>query len=79
MSDYPMLISNKLHSFRNFNLTKIQESPIILFTPAPFQNLGICSPIHKTPFVEGNSRSVISRFTAIRKARANALKIPSIL
>ena len=22
MSDYPMLISNKLHSFRNFNITK---------------------------------------------------------
>ena len=24
MSDYPMLISNKLHSFRNFEETKIQ-------------------------------------------------------
>ena len=24
MSDYPMLISNKLHSFRNFAITKIQ-------------------------------------------------------
>ena len=24
MSDYPMLISNKLHSFRNFYHTKIQ-------------------------------------------------------
>ena len=23
MSDYPMLISNKLHSFRNFNYTKL--------------------------------------------------------
>ena len=25
MSDYPMLISNKLHSFRNFYLTKIKN------------------------------------------------------
>ena len=25
MSDYPMLISNKLHSFRNFMETKIQH------------------------------------------------------
>ena len=25
MSDYPMLISNKLHSFRNFLLAKIQK------------------------------------------------------
>ena len=25
MSDYPMLISNKLHSFRNFEITKIQK------------------------------------------------------
>ena len=24
MSDYPMLISNKLHSFRNFSLTNIE-------------------------------------------------------
>ena len=25
MSDYPMLISNKLHSFRNFGTTNIQH------------------------------------------------------
>ena len=25
MSDYPMLISNKLHSFRNFDFTNIQN------------------------------------------------------
>ena len=25
MSDYPMLISNKLHSFRNFSFTNIQN------------------------------------------------------
>ena len=25
MSDYPMLISNKLHSFRNFALTKLRH------------------------------------------------------
>ena len=25
MSDYPMLISNKLHSFRNFGKTNIQN------------------------------------------------------
>ena len=25
MSDYPMLISNKLHSFRNFPITKIKS------------------------------------------------------
>ena len=26
MSDYPMLISNKLHSFRNFNLQSYKKS-----------------------------------------------------
>ena len=26
MSDYPMLISNKLHSFRNFVVAKIQKN-----------------------------------------------------
>ncbi len=26
MSDYPMLISNKLHSFRNFENAKLQNS-----------------------------------------------------
>ncbi len=26
MSDYPMLISNKLHSFRNFSDTKIHDN-----------------------------------------------------
>ncbi len=25
MSDYPMLISNKLHSFRNFSLQKYEK------------------------------------------------------
>ena len=25
MSDYPMLISNKLHSFRNFSFTKVEK------------------------------------------------------
>ena len=25
MSDYPMLISNKLHSFRNFRIAKLQK------------------------------------------------------
>ena len=25
MSDYPMLISNKLHSFRNFSLQRYEE------------------------------------------------------
>ena len=25
MSDYPMLISNKLHSFRNFYVTNVQK------------------------------------------------------
>ena len=25
MSDYPMLISNKLHSFRNFSCTKLHK------------------------------------------------------
>ena len=27
MSDYPMLISNKLHSFRNFYIAKIRKKP----------------------------------------------------
>ena len=29
MSDYPMLISNKLHSFRNFLAAKIRKTPVI--------------------------------------------------
>ena len=33
MSDYPMLISNKLHSFRNFPVTNIQV--FYLFQAAP--------------------------------------------
>ena len=28
MSDYPMLISNKLHSFRNFSDTKVQKNNV---------------------------------------------------
>ena len=32
MSDYPMLISNKLHSFRNFCDTNIQYIYISLYT-----------------------------------------------
>ena len=27
MSDYPMLISNKLHSFRNFMMQKYNNNP----------------------------------------------------
>ena len=30
MSDYPMLISNKLHSFRNFKFAKIHKKREIL-------------------------------------------------
>ena len=30
MSDYPMLISNKLHSFRNFALRNYEKMTIIL-------------------------------------------------
>ena len=30
MSDYPMLISNKLHSFRNFVSTKIRKNHFFL-------------------------------------------------
>ena len=28
MSDYPMLISNKLHSFRNFALQRYKKQPL---------------------------------------------------
>ena len=31
MSDYPMLISNKLHSFRNFSLQKYGKKPTFAF------------------------------------------------
>ena len=34
MSDYPMLISNKLHSFRNFSVQKYKKSRNV-FVPAP--------------------------------------------
>ena len=36
MSDYPMLISNKLHSFRNFGGTKIHDFSY-LCTPKNFK------------------------------------------
>ena len=49
MSDYPMLISNKLHSFRNFLMliyekySKHEHSAAIIFPPArncmPDQNI----------------------------------------
>lgn len=32
MSDYPMLISNKLHSFRNFYLQSYKNKPIFAST-----------------------------------------------
>ena len=35
MSDYPMLISNKLHSFRNFGLQKY----IILIMKVPIRKI----------------------------------------
>ena len=35
MSDYPMLISNKLHSFRNFSLQKY----IILIMKVPIRKI----------------------------------------
>ena len=31
MSDYPMLISNKLHSFRNFIFTNVQKFHSLFF------------------------------------------------
>ncbi len=37
MSDYPMLISNKLHSFRNFSLQIYHNS--FIFASALKQNL----------------------------------------
>ena len=39
MSDYPMLISNKLHSFRNFCLQKYKKRGIILFFKDIFYTL----------------------------------------
>ena len=33
MSDYPMLISNKLHSFRNFAATKILLIMLFILNP----------------------------------------------
>ena len=42
MSDYPMLISNKLHSFRNFMLQVchigyVQQAVIVVFQTIPEQ------------------------------------------
>ena len=37
MSDYPMLISNKLHSFRNFSLANVQKNKLPLLTTILFQ------------------------------------------
>ena len=45
MSDYPMLISNKLHSFRNFSLAKLllfvmyemEKCTKTIYNCAPFQ------------------------------------------
>ena len=43
MSDYPMLISNKLHSFRNFTHAKIHEKTILsASTRQNKQNIAKC-------------------------------------
>lgn len=36
MSDYPMLISNKLHSFRNFSPQIYKKSKVIAWFPSFF-------------------------------------------
>ena len=41
MSDYPMLISNKLHSFRNFYNTKIQNN-LLIINGFPLFLIGFC-------------------------------------
>ena len=44
MSDYPMLISNKLHSFRNFTLTKLRFFPTRCAPAAKNMRLFALSP-----------------------------------
>ena len=41
MSDYPMLISNKLHSFRNFFIQRYTKYPwqVLRFMVAPVKNV----------------------------------------
>ena len=39
MSDYPMLISNKLHSFRNFDTQKYEKTHIKQHIHASFHTL----------------------------------------
>ena len=39
MSDYPMLISNKLHSFRNFSIAKIHNIQIYTLSLSSLRNL----------------------------------------
>ena len=59
MSDYPMLISNKLHSFRNFVSTKIHDFSY-LCTPENFklredeENKCSCDGENKYPIDEKN-------------------------
>ena len=62
MSDYPMLISNKLHSFRNFRVAKIQKKhnywlriSLIYTLPAEMQF------IHLTILAKIQSHSIFSR------------------
>ena len=40
MSDYPMLISNKLHSFRNFILQSYNKKDRIVDLSPPLQAIG---------------------------------------
>ena len=49
MSDYPMLISNKLHSFRNFSLQIYHNS--FTFASGFGQNLSEISEKHEGSYV----------------------------
>ena len=51
MSDYPMLISNKLHSFRNFTFAKIETFSVMVLKLFVIIGLMNVSPDEVTDFI----------------------------
>ena len=50
MSDYPMLISNKLHSFRNFRLQKYKKR-LLFVSDQPFRFVAVISFLLKREYI----------------------------
>ena len=52
MSDYPMLISNKLHSFRNFRVQKYKKR-LLFVSDQPFSFVAVISFLSNQEYIFG--------------------------